>query len=151
MQDKKDHLNKLTELAKQGGGSKRIDKQHAKGKLTARERVHLLMDEGSFDEIGILVTHRTKDFGMEDQIGEELRAPGEEEWLRRSRPCRFHFNLPVASIATTALHTARISLGALTSSKGEDESLDSKDISRSQERRLLYLSTTLSRRLEREP
>jgi len=68
MQEKKDHLEKLTELAKQGGGAKRIEKQHAKGKLTARERVHLLLDDGSFDEIGILVTHRTKDFGMEDQI-----------------------------------------------------------------------------------
>ncbi|MEO0338612.1 MAG: acyl-CoA carboxylase subunit beta [Bacteroidota bacterium] len=54
--------------AKIGGGQKRIDKQHAKGKLTARERIHFLLDEGSFEEIGILVTHRTKDFGMEDQI-----------------------------------------------------------------------------------
>jgi propionyl-CoA carboxylase beta chain len=42
--------------------------QHEKGKLTARERINLLIDEGSFEEIGILVTHRTKDFGMADQI-----------------------------------------------------------------------------------
>ncbi len=68
MQDKKDYLNKLTASAKIGGGENRIAKQHAKGKLTARERIHLLLDDGSFDEIGILVTHRTKDFGMEDQI-----------------------------------------------------------------------------------
>jgi len=53
--------------AKLGGGEKRIEKQHAKGKLTARERVHFLLDEGSFEEQGILVTHRTKDFGMEKQ------------------------------------------------------------------------------------
>ena len=51
-----------------GGGQVRIDKQHAKGKLTARERVHFLLDEGSFEEMGALVTHRTKDFGMEKQI-----------------------------------------------------------------------------------
>ena len=45
----------------------RIEKQHAKGKLTARERIHFLMDEGSFEEIGKLVTHRSVDFGMEQQ------------------------------------------------------------------------------------
>jgi len=57
---------KLTE-GKLGGGVKRIEAQHKKGKLTARERVQLLLDEGSFEEIGALVTHRTKDFGMEQQ------------------------------------------------------------------------------------
>ncbi len=51
-----------------GGGQKRIDKQHQKGKLTARERVHYLLDEGSFEEIGALVTHRTTDFGMQEQV-----------------------------------------------------------------------------------
>ncbi len=50
-----------------GGGEKRIAKQHEKKKLTARERVEYLLDEGSFEEIGILVTHRTTDFGMEEQ------------------------------------------------------------------------------------
>ena len=50
-----------------GGGEKRIEKQHEKKKLTARERVDYLLDEGSFEEIGILVTHRTTDFGMEEQ------------------------------------------------------------------------------------
>ena len=58
---------KITE-AKLGGGQIRIDKQHKKGKLTARERVHFLLDEGSFEEIGILVTHRTTDFGMDKEI-----------------------------------------------------------------------------------
>ncbi|GGE53099.1 propionyl-CoA carboxylase beta chain [Pedobacter psychrotolerans] len=48
-----------------GGGQARIDSQHAKGKLTARERIHFLMDEGSFEEIGMMVTHRSTDFGME--------------------------------------------------------------------------------------
>jgi len=53
--------------AKLGGGQKRIDNQHKKGKLTARERVQYLLDEGSFEEAGILVTHRTTDFGMDKQ------------------------------------------------------------------------------------
>ena len=48
-----------------GGGQGRIDSQHKKGKLTARERIHFLVDEGSFEEIGMLVTHRSTDFGME--------------------------------------------------------------------------------------
>jgi propionyl-CoA carboxylase beta chain len=50
-----------------GGGQKRIDAQHAKGKLTARERLHFLLDEGTFEEIGMLVRHRSHDFGMESQ------------------------------------------------------------------------------------
>ncbi len=60
-------LNDKLELAKLGGGQARIDKQHQKKKLTARERILYLLDEGSFEEIGALVTHRTKDFGMENQ------------------------------------------------------------------------------------
>jgi propionyl-CoA carboxylase beta chain len=60
-------LNEKMALSKLGGGQKRIDKQHEKKKLTARERILYLLDEGSFEEIGALVTHRTKDFGMEDQ------------------------------------------------------------------------------------
>src|ERR1700741_2339503 len=48
-----------------GGGQKRIDSQHKKGKLTARERLHFLMDEGSFEEIGMFVTHRSTEFGLE--------------------------------------------------------------------------------------
>jgi propionyl-CoA carboxylase beta chain len=59
--------NKLAEAAL-GGGTNRIAAQHKKGKLTARERVELLIDEGSFEEIGALVTHRTKDFDMANQI-----------------------------------------------------------------------------------
>ncbi len=50
-----------------GGGKARIASQHEKGKLTARERIHFLLDEGSFEEIGMLVTHRSSDFGMEKQ------------------------------------------------------------------------------------
>ena len=60
-------LNEKLQKAYIGGGEVRIKKQHAKKKLTARERINYLMDEGSFEEIGTLVTHRTKDFGMEKQ------------------------------------------------------------------------------------
>ena len=60
-------LNEKLQQAYLGGGESRIEKQHAKKKLTARERINYLMDEGSFEEIGALVTHRTKDFGMEKQ------------------------------------------------------------------------------------
>jgi len=67
MDKKIDILNEKINAAHLGGGQARIDKQHQKGKLTARERVHLFLDDGSFEEIGILVTHRTKDFGMESQ------------------------------------------------------------------------------------
>ncbi|MGI9525560.1 MAG: acyl-CoA carboxylase subunit beta [Weeksellaceae bacterium] len=67
MQDKINERNDKLALAKLGGGQKRIDRQHENKKLTARERISYLLDEGSFEEIGALVTHRTKDFGMEDQ------------------------------------------------------------------------------------
>ncbi|MFI5196870.1 MAG: carboxyl transferase domain-containing protein, partial [Chitinophagales bacterium] len=61
-------LKKKNEQALKGGGDNRIAAQHKKGKLTARERLQLLLDEGSFEEIGKLVTHRSKDFGMEKEI-----------------------------------------------------------------------------------
>ena len=63
-----DKLNEILSEAKKGGGEKRIKKQHDKKKLTARERLQYLLDEGSFEEMGILVTHRTTDFGMDKQI-----------------------------------------------------------------------------------
>ncbi|MBQ5582580.1 MAG: methylmalonyl-CoA carboxyltransferase, partial [Bacteroidales bacterium] len=53
------------ESAKLGGGQKRIDAQHAKGKLTARERLNLLLDSGSFEEFDMFVQHRCTDFGMD--------------------------------------------------------------------------------------
>lgn len=65
--DKINALKEKIDLAHLGGGQKRIDSQHAKGKLSARERIQLLLDEGSFEEIGMLVTHRSRDFGMEKE------------------------------------------------------------------------------------
>ena len=67
MKSKVDILREKIEEGKLGGGKARNATQHKKGKLTARERISLLMDPGSFEEIGALVLHRTKDFGMEDQ------------------------------------------------------------------------------------
>ena len=58
-------LQALRDRARQGGGPERVARQHAAGKLTARERIALLLDEGSFDEIGSLATHHVTDFGME--------------------------------------------------------------------------------------
>lgn len=56
--------NKIAE-AQLGGGVKRIESQHKKGKMTARERLHFLLDEGSFEELGMLVTHRSHELGLE--------------------------------------------------------------------------------------
>ncbi|SEO50255.1 propionyl-CoA carboxylase beta chain [Mucilaginibacter gossypiicola] len=67
MDKKLDLLRLKRHEAMQGGGPLRIESQHKKGKLTARERLHFLLDEGSFQEIGMLVTHRSIDFGMEKE------------------------------------------------------------------------------------
>ncbi len=62
-----EELEHRREAARMGGGARRIEAQHAKGKLTARERIELLLDEGSFEELDMFVTHRCHDFGMEAQ------------------------------------------------------------------------------------
>ena len=67
MQDIIQQLEAKRELARLGGGQKRIQAQHAKGKLTARERIELLLDAGSFEEWDMFVEHRCTDFGMADQ------------------------------------------------------------------------------------
>ena len=65
MQEKIKDLEKKIAEAHKGGGEKRIEAQHEKNKLTARERIHFLMDEGSFEEIGMFVTHRSNNFGLD--------------------------------------------------------------------------------------
>ncbi len=67
-----ENLKKKKESAKSGGGSDKIKKQHEKGKLTARERIDLLVDEGSFEEIDMFVKHRATDFGLD-----KLQYPGD--------------------------------------------------------------------------
>ena len=66
-QDKVDQLKELNKQAELGGGQKRIDEQHAKGKLTARERIDLLLDQGSFNELDRFVVHQCVDFGMAEK------------------------------------------------------------------------------------
>ena len=72
MKDIIDELAKRRETAILGGGQSRIDSQHAKGKLTARERIELLMDENSFEEFDMYVEHRCTEFGME-----KTKVPGD--------------------------------------------------------------------------
>src|SRR5690606_16137771 len=72
MQDILDQLEARRAAARLGGGEKRIEAQHAKGKLTARERIAVLLDEGSFTETDMFVEHRSHEFGMETQ-----RIPGD--------------------------------------------------------------------------
>ena len=67
VEEKRDKLRELRARSRLGGGQRRIDQQHEKGKYTARERVALLLDEGSFEEIDSLVLHRATEFGLGDR------------------------------------------------------------------------------------
>lgn len=67
MQKKLEELEKLNQEAELGGGKKRIESQHKKGKLTARERLNLLLDEGTFQEVGKFVRHRETAFGLDKE------------------------------------------------------------------------------------
>src|SRR5881394_3170005 len=66
--DRLEELRRRHAAAEQGGGPERRARQHKEGKLAARERIELLLDENSFEELDKLVTHRCRDFGMEDQV-----------------------------------------------------------------------------------
>ncbi len=67
LQEKFDELERKNQESELGGGEKRIEQQHQRGKLTARERIALLVDEGSFEELGRFVMHRSKDFGLDKE------------------------------------------------------------------------------------
>src|SRR5882724_10964101 len=67
-QSKLDHLRERAQQAEAGGGAQRVEKQHAAAKMTARERVEFLLDEGTFQEFDKLVEHRSHDFGLDKQI-----------------------------------------------------------------------------------
>ena len=67
-----EELRRRTAEADAGGGAERREREHKAGKLTARERVAILLDEGSFEELDKFVTHRSDEFGMQDQ-----RVPGD--------------------------------------------------------------------------
>jgi propionyl-CoA carboxylase beta chain len=66
--DMREELRRRHAAAEAGGGAQRREKEHAAGKLSARERIELLLDEGTFEELDKLVRHRCRDFGMEDQV-----------------------------------------------------------------------------------
>ena len=66
--DRRHVLDELERRAELGGGDDRLKRQHAEGKLTARERIELLFDAGTFEEVDKLVTHRCRDFGMDEQL-----------------------------------------------------------------------------------
>src|SRR6266699_2810044 len=66
-QEKLTELHDIKAAARLGGGQKRIETQHQKGKLTARERLDLLLDPGTFNELDMFVTHRSTDFGLDEQ------------------------------------------------------------------------------------
>ena len=67
VEDRLNELHKLKELSRLGGGLQRIEAQRARGKLTARERLNILLDENSFQEIDALVLHRGTEFGIDKQ------------------------------------------------------------------------------------
>ena len=67
IEDNIQHLLDKRNEAKQGGGEKRIESQHKKGKFTARERIDMLLDEGSFEEFDMFVTHHSTEFGLDKQ------------------------------------------------------------------------------------
>src|SRR5262245_4419919 len=72
MQEILTRLEAKREAARTGGGMRRIEAQHRRGKLTARERIELLLDPGSFEEWDMFVEHRSHDFGID-----ELKVPGD--------------------------------------------------------------------------
>ena len=85
--DKNKELENKREESKLGGGLSRIEKQHSQGKLSARERIYLLLDEGTFQEIGALVSHRSTDFGLDKK-----KIPGDGAlWYAQS----LEFLLPI--------------------------------------------------------
>ena len=65
--DRMEDLRRLSAEAEAGGGTERREREHKAGKLTARERIHLLLDEGTFEELDKFVRHRCVDFGMQEQ------------------------------------------------------------------------------------
>jgi propionyl-CoA carboxylase beta chain len=64
--DRMEELRKLDAEAEAGGGSERREREHKTGKLTARERIHLLLDENTFEELDKFMRHRCTDFGMDE-------------------------------------------------------------------------------------
>ena len=113
-----------------GGGQKRIDAQHKKGKLTARERIHFLMDEGSFEEIGMLVTHRSNDFGL-DKVRTAIHAKEVATVVATSNSLLIHLRrneaiLNVKGMKAETLTTFAAKVTELQNLKNEQNELKNK-------------------------
>ena len=89
-----EELERRRAEARAGGGERRVQAQHAKGKLTARERIDLLVDEGSFEEFDMFVEHRVTDFGMDEQVFKRVRSVIPESIRDRERVVVQHRHEP---------------------------------------------------------
>jgi hypothetical protein len=105
IQEKLDRLKELRAAAEEGGGPARVKAQHARGKLSARERLDLLLDDGSFVELDRFVTHRSTDFGLEDQ--KILGRRGRHRVRHDPRPARLRLQPGLHGLRRIALRGAR--------------------------------------------
>src|SRR5260370_9329083 len=92
MQDMHRQLDEKGAAARAGGGTKRVEAQHKKGKLTARERLEVRLDEGSFEECDMFVEHRSADFGMAEQKNPGRRS--RHQLRHDQRPPRLRLRSP---------------------------------------------------------
>ena len=105
MKDMLERLEDRRAQARLGGGEKRIEAQHGRGKLTARERIELLLDKGSFEEFDMFVEHRSIDFGMD-----EVEDPGRRRRNRLGhdqRPHGLRFRQGLHGVRRLAVRSAR--------------------------------------------
>ena len=116
IQDKLEQLRQKRAEAEQGGGAERVQAQHEKGKMTARERLDVLLDPGSFVELDRFVTHRATDFGLAEQkvLGDGVVTG----WGRRSSSPRTRtMRSSSPSVLTPTTRTTRVSLPASSPSR----------------------------------
>ena len=102
--DRLEELRRRHAAAEQGGGPERRARQHKEGKLSARERIELLLDENTFEELDKLVTHRCRDFGMDDQVVARRRFR-HRLWPHR-RPAGLRFRAGLHGVRRVALGNA---------------------------------------------
>ena len=105
MKDIVDRLEERRDSARGGGGERRIEAQHKRGKLTARERIELLMDKGSFEEFDMFVEHRSYDFGMEKT--QDRRRRRRHRLGHRQRPQRLRLRQGFYRVRRLAVGDAR--------------------------------------------
>ena len=103
--DRLEELRRRHAAAEQGGGPERQARQHKEGKLSARERIELLLDENTFEELDKLVTHRCRDFGMEDQVVARRRLR-HRLWPHR-RPARLRLRAGLHGVRRVAFGEQR--------------------------------------------